>query len=840
MSDEDILMRADSILSPKRVQDDLDRTLLERKLQRFEKKLQKYDPHHPEYDLIRKKIHSYKQRLASPNTIKATVHLQDALYAPGDKEECNNIAVSRQTLTAMTPLSGARGGEDDGGDDGGISTISNSATTSTTMRSRGRAPATVIPPSPNSNQDSFATLSTMCSPTEFNESYVSMDPCSPYALVVDGSTTSKHSLVPPPPLEQAVTLPHRRQHVDKTEPKNLYCKVFQQHQCSSNNSNVTDQETILVHIGFVVLDAVSQPTFAHARQVIVEELVPDMLTETMEWKFVVPTLGRVSQKQEDLFGPLSTMMVINPSNNENHQNHDTSHALGTLQHPISLVIVETDRREVSKNYNRNPFKQRAESDSTIVTSTIRSTVAMHEQEEESNNITAATEEHQSSYKKQASGQQSEQAKEKIQEREKRESEHSTGEPHQTTAEAHSRVIEGTVEEDSTSEDAPPMKRSWKIHWDPEVIPSMTEENDQCHQHDNNTQRASVSLQSVDRTYLIGYNRPEVFDPPPRSLHSRNSSLRTSSYSPRKPRASQVTEAVHQFKTFQTDRNESLLSTAESIDSTKPFVAVIAPKQLSCSDGKTHDNITLPGYSDSVEVMPHVESTPAPTINSKLQGFTRHFWRPKQRVTNPIDQEQGVKNRSFPVEGEQAMFDDDPVSTVDVESDIESLPDKEEEVAEFASIPEATVEQKEEDAVYVNPEVIEDDIHLEEARTCEVVAEEDFMEIIPVERKITKRLVMLVTLYSGNREIMPKQKRAIAMLATCQIPPKIVDGSDPSNKQIRNDLFEIAEMRGVYPLFFIEERDEGNYQASPNVTFVGTFETIEKLKDEETLGDILKA
>lgn len=87
--------------------------------------------------------------------------------------------------------------------------------------------------------------------------------------------------------------------------------------------------------------------------------------------------------------------------------------------------------------------------------------------------------------------------------------------------------------------------------------------------------------------------------------------------------------------------------------------------------------------------------------------------------------------------------------------------------------------------------------------------------------------------------MPKQKRAIAMLETCQIPPKIVDGSDPGNKQVRNDLFEIADMRGVYPLFFIEERDEADVRASPNVTFFGTFETIEKLKEEQTLGDILK-
>ena len=47
------------------------------------------------------------------------------------------------------------------------------------------------------------------------------------------------------------------------------------------------------------------------------------------------------------------------------------------------------------------------------------------------------------------------------------------------------------------------------------------------------------------------------------------------------------------------------------------------------------------------------------------------------------------------------------------------------------------------------------------------------------------------------------------------------------------------MRGVYPLFFVEERDEAKTHAPPNVTFLGTFETIERLKDRNTLADVLE-
>jgi hypothetical protein len=126
---------------------------------------------------------------------------------------------------------------------------------------------------------------------------------------------------------------------------------------------------------------------------------------------------------------------------------------------------------------------------------------------------------------------------------------------------------------------------------------------------------------------------------------------------------------------------------------------------------------------------------------------------------------------------------------------------------------------------------------------------------------SKKLVMLITLYCSDRETMPRQKRAISMLADCNphlnhnykptsggddhgsnsggsgggIAPVIIDGSDPKHREKRNELFDLAGMKRVYPLFFIEEYEDDH---PVNMTFLGTFETIEKLKENDKLKYIL--
>jgi hypothetical protein len=661
--------------------------------------------------------------------------------------------------------------------------------------------------------DSFATLSTMCSPTELNESYVSMDPFSPYAMVGSSAKNRGQKKIPPPPLEHGLPPPGKE---DKDEPPSeLYCKVFQQTSPS--------QET--TQVGFIVLNC-ENPTFADAREVIMEELVPDMLSEDMPWKFIVPTLGKVSQKQERLFGPLM---------------NNTDGAMGTLENPLSLVIVET------KAKGSYTSKTRMESDSTIVTRTKANSVP------DTHDEGLLVQEKESSPKRQASGQQSDQAMEQKTQ-ENRDGEEDYQQVESFGGQPKEREIYD--DEASDSEKAIPIERSWTIEKMPTPVvsppPKQSEKDkevDSC-----TTSPTSESMRSMERTHLIGYNRPEVFDPPPRSPHIRESSYRSlrSEFSPRKPRGSNVAAAVNRFQPNQADRNESLLSTADSIDSTKPFVIVMDPNQEKNYEDKESKEQDIPstidGSNKSLSAM-------EPTITSKLQGFTRRFWKPKEDPAvyeRQADQEgemkiEEVHDDSHTPEDSGLIQNAESEGAVDVESDIESLPEKEgDEIPaemDYANLSSTTLSsnkfEKEEVQDKETVAAIDHEKDDERATSNADTADEEVLEIIPVERKITKRLIMLVTLYSGNREIMPKQKRAISMLETCQIPPKIVDGSDPGNKQVRNELFEVAEMRGVYPLFFIEERDEANARAIPNVNFLGTFETIEKLKESGTLSDILK-
>ena len=132
------------------------------------------------------------------------------------------------------------------------------------------------------------------------------------------------------------------------------------------------------------------------------------------------------------------------------------------------------------------------------------------------------------------------------------------------------------DDDSTSSsEAPTMKRSWTIQKKPPVAP--TPPPPPVNKDDDDTV-SSASLRR--REMLMGYNRPEEFDPQPRSKHSRSvPSPQITRSSPRKPRGSKVSQAVNMFQaTSQKERNASAISTAESIDSTKPFVVVIDPKR----------------------------------------------------------------------------------------------------------------------------------------------------------------------------------------------------------------------------------------------------------------------
>jgi hypothetical protein len=791
-------MRADSLLLPMNVKDDFDRELVERKLQKVEQKLQELGKGHPEFSLLQKKMDRYRNTLKDENVVNADVTLQDALDALTAKSSSHS---GTQTPTAFVPLSSPRSNK-----------------TSSTKGSRNKTPkknrqirvnkqtdAHEYPMSPA--QDSL--IHSCCSPTELGESYISIDPFSPQV-----TATSKRQTLPPPPLAQAETVGSEQQ---------LFCKVFQQQQ----------QQDGEIQVGFIMLENGPRSTFADARRVIVEELVGDMLSTEMQWKFVVPSLGRVSKKQEAIFGPLMNM--------------PGDATLGSLQNPLSLVIVKIDASAESGAADAaskpSPPKQRMESAVTVVTGNVGRHVAQDDMERDQEQPSL----------EQCSGQQSNQAMEKVEEKD--EESHvlfSTEIPDvvPNTSTQDENKVDDSDDDSTSSSEAPTMKRSWTIQKKPPVppppAPTKVEEEEE---HTASSCRR--------RELLIGYNRPEEFDPQPRSKHSR-SVPSPRQLSPRKPRGSRVSEAVSRFQSSQTERNESALSTADSIDSTKPFVVMIDPKRSDQKGTRVIDDVDhalQDTEHDKVEetsacaIASEVPTTQEETVVSRLQGFGRRFWKPKGEVSVAATHEPEATEDDKDEEALVIDLDDDDsddgtdnaTAQTDTASEVEIIRNVETKPGSEMSVTAVSVGQDTEE--FVDPIVMEDDRQcpeqVKELPQTQAESDDEIMEVTAVQPRITKRLVMLVTLYSGNREIMPKQKRAISMLETCKVVPRILDGSDPSNKDTRNELFEIAGMRGVYPLFFVEERNEADPRSKPNVTFFGTFEAIEKRRENGTLGDVLK-
>jgi len=86
------------------------------------------------------------------------------------------------------------------------------------------------------------------------------------------------------------------------------------------------------NVGFVKLLSRKSNTFADARIVIEQELVPDTIPLTMEWKFFIPGLGPVSNKQETSLGPMLSFL--------RRTTLETNLGGGTLIHPLNVFIIE--------------------------------------------------------------------------------------------------------------------------------------------------------------------------------------------------------------------------------------------------------------------------------------------------------------------------------------------------------------------------------------------------------------------------------------------------------------------------------------------------------------------
>ena len=100
----------------------------------------------------------------------------------------------------------------------------------------------------------------------------------------------------------------------------LCCKLFE-----IANSNFVQRK----HIGFVMLRHRESCTLSDARIHLQEALVPDHLHTLHRWRFVHPTLGSVSAKQESSLGPL--LPLLQPASSGD----------GSQLRPLSLYIEYT-------------------------------------------------------------------------------------------------------------------------------------------------------------------------------------------------------------------------------------------------------------------------------------------------------------------------------------------------------------------------------------------------------------------------------------------------------------------------------------------------------------------
>jgi hypothetical protein len=99
-------------------------------------------------------------------------------------------------------------------------------------------------------------------------------------------------------------------------------------------------------------------------------------------------------------------------------------------------------------------------------------------------------------------------------------------------------------------------------------------------------------------------------------------------------------------------------------------------------------------------------------------------------------------------------------------------------------------------------------------------------------KVKSHILMLVTNMGMNRTQVQNQQRATMMLNALNISYDTLDGSDPDNKDIRNELFKLSDMRGMYPQFFIVTENINNEDVETK--FLGDFETIEGINDSSSL------
>jgi hypothetical protein len=555
-------------------------------------------------------------------------------------------------------------------------------------------------------------------------------------------------------------------------------------------------------------------------------------------------------------------------------------SIGTVQHPISLMIKETSRETIGKT----------------VLSAASSPAATTKRLSKASPIVANS-------PKQLSGQDSDQTKETT----TRASNKEPTSPSPSPSLSHPPVQEGEGEEGEQPLSSAPPNRNWRIQRTPDVVeefhPSPLSSQQQKKKHAMTSQRIASS--SIRVSQIIDRLNMQQQQPSKRQLQDDDSDAAVTG----KPSSESALSVADTIDTAVDDgtrtntrndqagplskngekgtddegkvRNEQEpdeTSTSESMSrpldppstptslqgfsrrgwrpkepasststptttTTTTTKAVVSPTMFKAAATTRPSPVTKASHGVYSEELADLNAVPSP----RLAGFTRRCWKPKgddDRASQKLpitatlqalelsshhsrqdDEEANEQDDGADVVG---FADDDDTDKQSVASEIQSHGDEAETEVFFngdagdAAAAAAAADNDEDDDVDVSN-------HHDDGP---VVAPEPEPETLkpPVIR--SNKLIMLITLYCGNREIMPKQKRAMSILADCGICPVILDGSDPKNRTRRNELFALSGLRAVYPQFFVEEYVDG--VPSGLTTFLGTFETVERLKESNEL------
>jgi hypothetical protein len=109
--------------------------------------------------------------------------------------------------------------------------------------------------------------------------------------------------------------------------------------------------------------------------------------------------------------------------------------------------------------------------------------------------------------------------------------------------------------------------------------------------------------------------------------------------------------------------------------------------------------------------------------------------------------------------------------------------------------------------------------------------------------VQKTFLLLTSSQSLKREIGIMQEKAINIVKMFNIPYLIIDGADSTNKDVRTILFNLTNLRGQYPQFFIISATSSNLETittssscitTSNTIFWGDFDKFEYMNECGTL------